>query len=94
MVDGTLLPMLTVRDHMTLQLEAGGHWKHLAAKESHVRHVFSESLTRYYQRLNRLLDCPHAHATYPATVARLRRLRDVRRAARTTQARGTARSDP
>lgn len=69
---------LTVKDHMTLDLEA--QWfKYAGAKETVVRDLFNESSTRYYQRLNRLLDQPAAMAAYPMVVKRLRRLREARR---------------
>lgn len=73
--------MLTVKDTMTLDLERTW-WRHPAVKESHVREVFGESMTRYYQRLNDLLDRPEAVAYDATTVNRLRRLRAQRAARR------------
>lgn len=72
---------LTVRDHMTLQLE-GTRFKFAGVKESRVRELFGETPTRYYQRLDHLLDSSDALAAYPATVRRLQRLRDRRRGVR------------
>ncbi len=69
--------MLTVRDTMTLDLEANW-WKHAGAKEAVIRDLFDESATRYYARLGRLLDRQESVAYSPLTVKRLRRLRDAR----------------
>lgn len=73
--------MLTVRDHATLRFEER-HWRFAGAKEAAIREQFSESATRYYQRLDVLLDSPAALAAYPQTVRRLQRLRAARRRAR------------
>lgn len=72
---------LTEIDHQTLTIEQGW-WKYAGAKETHIREMLGESPTRYYQRLNALIDNPEAEAAYPLLVRRLRRLRDVRRDAR------------
>lgn len=69
--------MLTVKDKMTLDLEAR-HWKYPGAKETQIRQLFTESATRYYQRLNALIDRPEALAYAPLTVKRLQRLRSAR----------------
>ncbi len=79
--------MLTVRDTMTLDLEAGW-WKYAGAKEALIRELFDESATRYYARLGRLLERPEAVAYSPLVVKRLLRLREARRRVRT--ARGSA----
>lgn len=68
-------------DHATFATEAQ-RWKYAGAKEQHVREQFGESLARYYQRLNALLDSAAAEAAYPALVRRLRRLREQRHDAR------------
>lgn len=60
------------------------HWKYAGAKEAAIREQFGVSLTRHTQRLNALLDRPEALAYAPATVKRLRRLRDARRAVRSS----------
>jgi hypothetical protein len=77
---------LTETDHQTLNIEQGW-WKYAGAKESHIREVLGESPTRYYQRLNALIDTPEAEAAYPLLVRRLRRLRDARREARRARTR-------
>lgn len=48
-------------------------------KEQAIRDEFDWSATRYYQRLNTLIDDPAALATAPQLVNRLRRLREQRR---------------
>lgn len=69
---------LSVKSKMTLDLEA--NWfKYAGAKEGVVRDLFSESATRYYMRLNRLIDTPEALEYQPLVVKRLRRLREARR---------------
>lgn len=78
---------LTEIERATLQVEAQ-RWKYAGAKEQHIRAVFGESPTRYYQRLNVLMDTVAAEAAYPSLVRRLRRLRDQRRAARVPAGRG------
>lgn len=75
------MPALTVKDTMTLDLEAG-RWKYAGAKEAHVRELFGESMTRYYQRLSALLRRPEALAHAPVVVNRLRRVQEARTAAR------------
>ncbi len=69
--------MLTVRDTMTLDLEASW-WKYPGAKEAVIRELFDESATRYYARLGRLLERPEAVAYSPMVVRRLLRLRAAR----------------
>jgi hypothetical protein len=80
--------MLTVRDKMTLDFEAGW-WKYAGAKETAIRDTFDESATRYYQRLNALVDRPDALAYAPLTVHRLHRVRDQRQAARSARRLGS-----
>ncbi len=50
-------------------------WRQPGAKEQAVRDTFEISPTRYYQRLNSVLDLPAALAYDPTLVHRLRRLR-------------------
>lgn len=76
--------MLSVKDKMTLDLEASW-FKYAGAKEARIRVEFDESPTRYYQRLNRLIDQPDVLAYAPLVVKRLRRLRDLRREARSSR---------
>lgn len=59
-------------------------WKHSGAKEQAIHERFDLSPTRYYQRLNALIDRPEALAHDPMTVNRLRRLRDQRARARSS----------
>lgn len=61
----------------TLDFERGW-WKYAGAKEAAIRERFDESSTRYYQRLNALIDTPAALAHNPMLVRRLRRLRAAR----------------
>lgn len=75
--------MLTVKDKMTLDLE-GTRFKYAGAKDQAIHETFGETATRFYQRLNRILDDPAALAYDAVLVNRLRRLRDQRTAARTT----------
>ncbi len=58
------------------------HWRYLGGKESEVRERFGRSLASYQTELNALLDRPEALAHAPATVRRLRRLRQKRLAQR------------
>ncbi|NYH79844.1 hypothetical protein FHR84_003182 [Actinopolyspora biskrensis] len=51
-------------------------WRHSGTKERLVQERFGLSSTRYYQRLNRLLDDPEALERAPALVNRLLRVRD------------------
>lgn len=53
-------------------------WRTAGAKENQIRDRFGITSTRYYQLLNRTLDDPDAVAYSPATVARLRRIREGR----------------
>ena len=69
---------LTDLDQRTLDFERQW-WKYAGAKEAGIRDAFDESPTRYYQRLNALIDRPAALAHDPLGVRRLRRLRDARR---------------
>lgn len=66
--------MLTVRDHMMLDLEQSW-WAYPGRKDTVIRETFSMPSTRYYQCLNALIDRPEAEAEYPLLVRRLRRLR-------------------
>jgi hypothetical protein len=68
---------LTDLDTATLDFE-GQWWKYAGAKEAAIRDAFDESTTRYYQRLNALIERPEALAHDPMLVRRLRRLRDAR----------------
>lgn len=69
--------MLTVREHMVLQLESHW-WKYAGAKDAAILERLGWTPTRYYQVLNALIERPDAHVAYPQVVARLLRLREAR----------------
>lgn len=73
--------MLSVKDHMTLALEAQ-RFRYPGAKETAIRATFSEPPAQFYARVLRLLDEPEAMRAHPQLVSRLRRLREQRRAVR------------
>lgn len=70
---------MTDIDAVILQLEAQ-QFRSIGAKEAAIREATGLTATRYYQRLNQLLDDPSAIATAPVTVKRLRRIRASHRA--------------
>lgn len=72
---------LSEQDRAILEFERGW-WRHGGAKESAITEIFGMTATRYYQRLNVLIDTPEALATEPMLVKRLRRLRSTRQQAR------------
>jgi hypothetical protein len=80
---------LSVKDTMTLNFERQW-WKYPGAREAAVRDLFGESLTRYHQRLNALIDQPAALTYDPMLVRRLQRLRESRQAARGARRAGFA----
>lgn len=55
-------------------------WNFSGAKETAIREQFGISPTRFYQRLEALVDRPAALVYAPSTVHRLQRLRRARRA--------------
>ena len=64
---------------------AGERWNYAGSLEQRVRDELGISLTRFWQRVNQLVDTEEALAYAPITVNRLRRLRGgrvVSRAAR------------
>lgn len=73
---------LTAADLELLEFERAT-WKYLGRKETVIRERFGHSMTRYAQRLQRLIDHPAARAYDPQLVARLTRVRTTRRTART-----------
>jgi hypothetical protein len=73
--------MLTPTHRTILALESQ-RWKYAGAKQATVREQLGISYTRYCQLVLALLDNPHAEATEPLLIRRLRRLRDARRVAR------------
>ncbi|MDF2917869.1 MAG: hypothetical protein K0S70_2086 [Microbacterium sp.] len=56
--------------------------RHTGDKEEAIRRELGEAPARYYQLLGRLIDTPEALQAEPMLVARLRRIRDGRRRAR------------
>lgn len=60
-------------------------WKYAGAKEQAIKDLFDMSATRYYQRLNALIDSDEALAHDPMLVKRLRRMRASRQRARTAR---------
>lgn len=73
--------ILTVRDHMTLQL-AAAPYKYPGARETDAHDLVGMSPVVFHRHVNELLDHPGALAAYPLEVKRLRRLRDARRRVR------------
>lgn len=74
---------LTDTDRAILDFERAW-WKYPGAKETAIIEQFDMTATRYYQVLNALIDHPAALEHDPLLVRRLQRLRDARRAQRTT----------
>ncbi len=73
--------MLTDQDREILKFERQW-WKHAGAKEQAIHDLFDMTPTRYYLRLNTLIDTVDALELDPVLVKRLRRLRDERQRAR------------
>lgn len=59
-------------------------WSYAGAKEQAIKDLFGMGSTRYYQRLNQLLDTRAALELDPLLVKRLRRMRTQRQRARLT----------
>lgn len=66
---------------------AGQRWNYPGSLEQRVRDEFGISLTRFYQRVNQLVDTEEALAYAPITVNRLRRLRGGRGVSRAARGR-------
>ncbi|AMS03279.1 HTH DNA-binding protein [Gordonia phage Lucky10] len=58
---------------------AGQRWNYAGNLEQRVRDEFGISLTRFWQRVNQLIETEEALAYSPVVVNRLRRLRTGRR---------------
>ncbi|AWB83045.1 DUF3263 domain-containing protein [Corynebacterium yudongzhengii] len=71
------MPELTESDARLLEFERTAP-RSVGAKEEAIRAQFDITPTRYYQRLNLLIDLDAAMAAYPTLTARLRRIRDRR----------------
>jgi hypothetical protein len=65
------VPGLTERDMRILAFERRS-WRSPGVKEQAIAEVLDMSATRYYQRLNELIDRPEALAFDPVLVKRLR----------------------
>ena len=65
-------------DQQILDTE-GDYWRYEGAKIEHIRKSFGMTPTRYYQRVNQLIDTPEALSYAPTTVRRLQGVRDRRR---------------
>lgn len=63
-------------------------WKLTVTKERAIRERFGFSPSRYHQLLHRIIDRPEALTYDPMLVRRLRRVREVRRRARTASGLG------
>jgi hypothetical protein len=63
-------------------------WKLSITKERAIRERFCFSPSRYHQVLHRIIDRPEALVYDPMLVRRLRRVREVRRRARTASGLG------
>jgi Protein of unknown function (DUF3263) len=63
-------------------------WKLTVTKERAIRERFGFSPSRYHQLLHRVIDRPEALIYDPMLVRRLRRVREVRRRARTASGLG------
>ncbi len=79
--------MLSDTDLAILDLERSWY-RYAGAKEQHIRETFGWSATRYYARLNALIDEPAAMAADPLLVRRLQRLRAARHRARPARREG------
>jgi hypothetical protein len=60
-------------------------WQFTGAKEQRIRELFDCSASRYYQRLNALIDRDDVLAYDPMLVKRLRRLRSQRQRSRSAR---------
>ncbi|QLF83847.1 helix-turn-helix DNA binding domain protein [Gordonia phage Moosehead] len=69
---------MTDDDRRMLDL-AGQRWNYAGSLEQRVRDEFGISLTRFWQRVNQLIETEEALAYSPVVVNRLRRLRTPRR---------------
>ena len=69
--------MMTDDDRRMLDF-AGRWWRTAGAAEDAIRAEFGISATRFWQKVNQLLEEPDAAAYAPTLVSRLRRIRDTR----------------
>lgn len=80
--------MLTDLDRQMLDF-AAQQWRYLGAQEQAIREQFDCSATRYWQRVNTLIEEPEALAYAPMTVNRLRRLKDRQQVIRAVRRRAS-----
>ena len=80
--------MLSDDDRTRLRIE-GKRWRDHGTKEAAVRDQLDETMTTFAARVNRVIDTAEAEAEMPVVVARLRRVRAARWAARSGCAHGT-----
>ena len=64
---------------------AGARWNYAGSLEQRVRDEFGNSLTRFWQRVNQQCDTREALEYAPATVNRLRRMREARQVSRASR---------
>lgn len=57
---------------------AGARWNYAGSLEQRIRDEFGISLTRFWQRVNQIIDTREALEYSPHTVNRLRRIRSAR----------------
>jgi Protein of unknown function (DUF3263) len=86
--DGAYVPSgLDERSREVLDFEREA-WKLTVTKERAIRERFGFSPSRYHQLLHGVIDRPEALVYDPMLVRRLRRIREVRRRARTASGLG------
>lgn len=75
---------MTDIDRRMLDL-AGAWWNYAGSLEQRVRDEFGISLTRFWQQVSQLCDTREALEYAPATVNRLRRMREARQVSRASR---------
>lgn len=73
---------ISVRDHMVLTL-AGTRFGAQMSRVKAARELVGYSETRFWLRVDQLIDRPEVEAAYPMLASRQKRLRESRRRART-----------
>lgn len=72
-------------DELTMLTIERMWWQYSGLKEQYVREKLDMSMTRYYQRLNELIDTERAMADDPFTVKRLQALREKHQRSRSAR---------
>lgn len=80
----TVVVMLAESDRAVLDL-AARTYRHEGAREQAVHDELGMTATRFYQRVNVLLDNPDAYVAEPVLIKRLRRVRQARQADRSAR---------